>query len=408
MHRARQMPTPARSTGRFQEPHVRAPLRPPDRPLVPYMRFSRKMWPRVRAENPEVQLLEIGKIIGQMWRESSDAEKAVYQQEYEQEKLEYDRTLKAYQAAVEQQQLQASRQIAQGAGLPKLHAGHQLPPAATIQPVDEEDPFEMTRKRQCAARYDRDNRLMADLFTGACLPDTRTMVPQNRIDILKKQASSLSSHQKKLNEELERLEENFQRRKRTLEENSEKFSEGMKKLKDERPVFTEEKYREYVQQWMEHIRADFADFKAKRDDPNHAAAADVPMAEADEAAAPTVELTNAAERVNPEVAAEEIPTPAAPKPPVDTAVEPTEADEAKAAEDGEKDEPPAEGEQAETKAAEDEPMDEQPTTEAPEEAMETADGQAVAEPLVAEEAADQPTADDAAAPPVEEAKEAAE
>ncbi|KAI6195367.1 HMG box domain-containing protein [Aphelenchoides besseyi] len=264
MHRQRQMATPARSTNRVNT-HVRAPLKPPDRPLVPYMRFSRKMWSRVRAENPEVQLYEIGKIIGQMWREASDAEKAIHQQEYEHEKLEYDRNLKAYQAAVEHQQHQASRNINHGgAGAAKVNGGHyHVPPTATIQPVDEEDPLELTRKRQSGHRYERNNRLMLELFTGACLPDTRTVVPQNRIDMLKKQANSLSTHQKKLNEELERLEENFQRRKRALEENSTKFNEGMKKLKDERPVFTEEKYREYVHQWMEYIRSQPSDSDAE-------------------------------------------------------------------------------------------------------------------------------------------------
>jgi SWI/SNF-related matrix-associated actin-dependent regulator of chromatin subfamily E protein 1 len=55
--------------------------------------------------------------------------------------------------------------------------------------------MEMTKKRLSAIRFDRDSRLMAELFTNACLPDTRTMVPQNRIDLLKKQATSLSTHQ---------------------------------------------------------------------------------------------------------------------------------------------------------------------------------------------------------------------
>jgi SWI/SNF-related matrix-associated actin-dependent regulator of chromatin subfamily E protein 1 len=144
------------------------------------------MWQKVRAENPDIQLLEIGKIIGQLWRESSDAEKSIFQQEYEMEKIEYDRNLKAYQAALTHQHVSASRSRASN-----IHTGG----SAAIQAVDEEDPLEMTKKRLAAIRFDRDSRLMAELFTGACLPDTRTMVPQSRIEQLKRQATSLSAHQ---------------------------------------------------------------------------------------------------------------------------------------------------------------------------------------------------------------------
>jgi hypothetical protein len=217
------------------------------------MRFSKKMWPEVHKRNPETQLLEIGKIIGQMWRETSEAEKAAYQQEYEAEKIEYDRNLKSYQAALANQHTIASRS--------RMSTSHNDGSAA-IQAVDEEDPLEMTKKRLAAIRFERDCRLMSELFTGACLPDTRTMVPQSRIEQLKRQATSLSNHQDKLNGELEGLEQKFQKRKRALEESSEKFNQEMKKLKEEKPNFTEDKYREYAQLWTDYIKQQFADFKA--------------------------------------------------------------------------------------------------------------------------------------------------
>lgn len=44
-----------------------------------------------------------------MWRELTDAEKSVYQQEYEAEKIEYERNIKAYQAALSNQHTMASR-----------------------------------------------------------------------------------------------------------------------------------------------------------------------------------------------------------------------------------------------------------------------------------------------------------
>jgi SWI/SNF-related matrix-associated actin-dependent regulator of chromatin subfamily E protein 1 len=55
----------------------------PEKPLPPFLRYSRKVYDSVKASNADVKSWEIGKIVAQMWRDLSDHERQEFVNEYE-------------------------------------------------------------------------------------------------------------------------------------------------------------------------------------------------------------------------------------------------------------------------------------------------------------------------------------
>ncbi|KAL3096530.1 hypothetical protein niasHT_028943 [Heterodera trifolii] len=269
---------PSSSHRSAQQEAMRPPPKLPDRPLVPYMRFSKKTWPKVRAEKPDVPLWELGKIIGHLWNNISPAEKAMYNHEYEQDKIEYEKAMKQYNAAYSQYMASKSRvksahqqhqQDKGGSGRKTTAAGASADAAGIIsgvfmQPIEDEDPFELAGKRLAAIRYDRNNRLMAELFSPSYLPDPRVFVPQQRIDHFRRQRMSLEQHQVKSNEELARMAELFSQRKRAIQRDSEAYNEMLKKVCAERPRVDQQRCEELTEQYKEQLLNAWDQFQTKQ------------------------------------------------------------------------------------------------------------------------------------------------
>ncbi|XP_050303544.1 pre-mRNA 3' end processing protein WDR33-like isoform X2 [Anthonomus grandis grandis] len=242
--------------GKTETKLLKAP-KAPEKPLMPYMRYSRKVWDTVKAQNSDLKLWEIGKIIGSMWRDLPEDQKQEFIEEYEIEKLEYEKSLKtyhnspAYQAYIQAKNKGKSAQGTDGdthervSSSSKQSADRRI----EIQPAeDEEDQDDgYSVKHLAYARYLRNHRLINEIFSDSVVPDVRSVVTTGRMQVLKRQVQSLTMHQKKLEAELQQIEEKFEAKKRKFVESSEQFQEELKKVKHSKPAVDEDTFIKMVE-----------------------------------------------------------------------------------------------------------------------------------------------------------------
>ncbi|CAJ0580788.1 unnamed protein product, partial [Mesorhabditis spiculigera] len=232
------------------------------------MRFSKKMWAQVREENPESQLWDIGRVIGQLWRETPDSEKSVFQAEYDADKIEYEKAMKnyqsspAYQQYVQQRNRQKQTEKAQTSRNRTMDNG-----GVVIQPVDEDEAVnEFSLRKFHHQRYEKNQRMMADLFSPYSVQDTRMIVSQSRIDMLRKQAQSLAAHQTKLEDELKKLDESFAEKKKSIQTGRIAFNEQMEKAAKEKPSLDEANFQELLVSWEKKLLDAYAVYQKQIDD----------------------------------------------------------------------------------------------------------------------------------------------
>ncbi|XP_075234256.1 brahma associated protein 111kD isoform X2 [Lycorma delicatula] len=246
------------------------PPKPPEKPLMPYMRYSRKVWDQVKAQNPDLKLWEIGKIIGQMWRDLPEEDKTEFIEDYDAEKVEYEKSLKTYQNSPAYQAYLAAK-TGRGKSVQKESDDRETHERSTgergskqadrridIQPAEDEDDQDdgYSVKHVAYARYLRNHRLINEIFSDAIVPDVRSVVTTARMQVLKRQVQSLTMHQKKLEGELQQIEEKFEAKKRKFIESSEAFQEELKKHCPR--AVDEESFQKMVERQMEILRKERA------------------------------------------------------------------------------------------------------------------------------------------------------
>ncbi|XP_062709306.1 SWI/SNF-related matrix-associated actin-dependent regulator of chromatin subfamily E member 1-like [Aedes albopictus] len=243
------------------EAKIIKPPKAPEKPLMPYMRYSRKVWDSIKVSNSDLKLWEVGKIIGQQWRDLPESEKEEFITEYEAEKLEYEKNLKAYHSSPAYLAYLTAKNKSKPGGDGDGHEntrssskGGQQDRRIDIQPAEDEDDQDdgYSFKHVAYARFSRNHRLINEIFSDAVVPDVRSVVTTQRMHVLKRQVQSLAMHQMKLQHELQLIEEKFDNRKRKFVESSEQFQDELKKHC--KPAVDDETFQKMVERQYEMLK----------------------------------------------------------------------------------------------------------------------------------------------------------
>ncbi|CAM9490493.1 unnamed protein product [Scytosiphon promiscuus] len=63
-----------------------------------FMQFSQQERPVVKAENPDMKITEMSKVLGARWREMDDNDKAPFQKKADKDKARYQKEMEKYKA----------------------------------------------------------------------------------------------------------------------------------------------------------------------------------------------------------------------------------------------------------------------------------------------------------------------
>lgn len=257
----------------------------PEKPLAPFMRFSKKVFDQVKTANPDLKQWEIGNIIQQMWKELADSEKQEFINEYENSKFEYCEQLKAFHNSPQYQSFlsSASKKSKNSIGTSNISnlvnnnptlislnsKSTELANTGTIystalshyaiEPADDDGIDDsLSQKAHASIRFQRNHRLLNDIFNEFCVQDNRSIVTHQRMEQLKKQVASLDVHQEKLKQELFQIQEKFETKKRKFLSLSENFYKDMNILKDFK--VSDEQENQYFSKHYELAQKQWKDF----------------------------------------------------------------------------------------------------------------------------------------------------
>ncbi|KAL3316376.1 SWI SNF, matrix associated, actin dependent regulator of chromatin, subfamily e, member 1 [Cichlidogyrus casuarinus] len=234
---------------------LKAP-KPPEKPLMPYMRYSRKVWDQIKNSNPDLKLWEVGRIIGQMWRELPEDEKNIFIEEYEAEKVTYADLMRQYHASPAYQQWLIAKEREK-----YIEEEHERKATVKTRERDvasdyresyilednEEDPDDyFTAKHAAASRFQRNHRLMHEILSDSKISQSSPLITEDRLNQLRDQVEQLRNHKRNISLDIENCESKHQAKIRRIKEESEKFYVQYASVIENRPMVSEAQFSEML------------------------------------------------------------------------------------------------------------------------------------------------------------------
>uniref|UniRef100_A0A0K0ECJ0 HMG box domain-containing protein n=1 Tax=Strongyloides stercoralis TaxID=6248 RepID=A0A0K0ECJ0_STRER len=255
------------------DPFSIQPPKLPDKPILPESRFKRKNFGIIRSENPNISVWEVSDLLAKKWEEADDTEKMIYYQEYEREKMEYEKQMKNYYNSSAFQQYSMNRQKVKSqferSLLPNVGNQRKFDAAANggivVQALEEDNPRDLNIKKLTAIRYSRNQLLMAEVFAPNCLADVRHIVTKARLELFKKQETALRQAISENENEILKMQENLESKKRQIAQNREEFTAKMKKLiEDDKPRCSGGDFNIMIEKWKVKFLTAYEEFEKKQ------------------------------------------------------------------------------------------------------------------------------------------------
>ena len=226
--------------GRGHNSSMPQPPKPPEKPLQPYMRYSRDNYDKVKTEFPDMKLSEISKIMGQRWKQLTEKEKQKYVDDWEYEKQAYSEQIKIYHNSPEYKTWLKNKNELEAANkrlaMAEQHSMYSQPPSvistsqmSISQASHEDDEGEyITMQQVASARYQRNHRLMAEIFNEVVVPDFKPA----KINTMQEKIETITQGNKKLGEECEAIDEKCRKRRKKLIVDNKNFVKEMKRIRE--------------------------------------------------------------------------------------------------------------------------------------------------------------------------------
>jgi len=210
---------------------VSKPIRAPEKPLLPNLKYHHRIVEKVRNRYPELRNSEITKIITNMWQDLPEKDKQVYKDEYENEKKAYHEVLKIYQSSNSFQGYGRGR----GRGDTDDLYDKQLKRENTTGSiflealVDESGEMDYSVKHTSCYRFSMCHRLMSDILSDTnTVPTGEGIVTSTKLDSKRRQVEILNKHCNNLSKDVIELEKKHEAKKRKWRAQQDEHNKRMK------------------------------------------------------------------------------------------------------------------------------------------------------------------------------------